>query len=143
MSVSPLVFLGEDNPQDVYLIKMAMVEHGLDCDLQVSRHGAEMLHCLAKITESYLAPRLIILDLNLPRHDGLEILSYVRGRNDLANIPVVILTSSDSPKDTRAAMQFGATEYIRKPSSLPDFLKIGAVFRSLLYQKEHQLLHGA
>jgi CheY-like chemotaxis protein len=139
MSVSPLVFLGEDNPQDVYLIKLAMVEHGIDCDLQVSRHGAEMLQCLAQITESYLAPQLIILDLNLPRHDGLEILSYVRARNDLANIPVVILTSSDSPKDTRAAVQFGATEYIRKPSSLPDFLKIGAVFRSLLYQKEHKV----
>ena len=141
MSVSPLVFLGEDNPQDVYLIRMALIEHGIDCDLQVSRHGADMLQRLGKITESYLAPQLIILDLNLPRHDGLEILSYVRARNDLATIPVVILTSSDSPKDTRAAVQSGATEYIRKPSSLPDFLKIGAVFRSLLFQREHKLLY--
>jgi DNA-binding response OmpR family regulator len=98
-----------------------------------------MLQTLAKITESCPSPHLIILDLNLPRHDGLEILSYVRARKDLANTPVVILTSSDSPKDTRAAVQFGATEYIRKPSSLPDFLKIGAVFRSLLSQREHKL----
>ncbi len=140
MSLSPLVLLGEDNPQDVYLIKLAMVEHGIDCDLQVSRHGAELLQQLTKPNEQFTPPDLIILDLNLPRHDGLEILTFIRGREHLALIPVVILTSSDSPKDTHAAVQFGATEYIRKPYSLPDFLKIGAVFRSLLYQKEHKLL---
>jgi CheY-like chemotaxis protein len=140
MSLSPLVLLGEDNPQDVYLIRMAMAEYGIDCNLQVCRHGAELLQQLAKSSEEITSPDLIILDLNLPRHDGLEILSFIRDRENLAMIPVVILTSSDSPKDTRAAVQSGATEYIRKPSTLDDFLKIGGVFRTLLYQKEHKLL---
>jgi CheY-like chemotaxis protein len=99
-----------------------------------------LLQQLAKSNEEITSPDLIILDLNLPRHGGLEILSFIRDRENLAMIPVVILTSSDSPKDTRSAAHSGATEYIRKPSSLDDFLKIGAVFRTLLYPKEHKLL---
>src|SRR4029077_12921599 len=79
-----------------------------------------------------LAPDLIILDLNLPRHDGIEILQKVRGTDRMAYIPVVVLTSSDSPRDREMATQLGATRYLRKPSSLEQFLDLGAVFKDLL-----------
>ncbi len=126
------ILLGEDNPEDVYLIQLAMAEHGIASDLQVASHGAEMLQVLTARMEHGPAPDLIILDLNLPRHDGIEILTYIRQRELLAHVPVVILTSSDSPNDTRAAARLGANEYIRKPSSLSEFMAIGGIFRALL-----------
>jgi DNA-binding response OmpR family regulator len=77
---------------------------------------------------------LIILDLNLPRHDGIEILQRLRENATLARVPVVVLTSSDSPRDRLLATQLGAARFIRKPSNLEQFLGLGAVFRELLEQ---------
>ena len=77
---------------------------------------------------------LIILDLNLPRHDGTEILQRLRESAEFAHIPVVVLTSSDSPRDRLVANQFGAARYLRKPSNLEEFLRLGAVFKGLLEQ---------
>jgi DNA-binding response OmpR family regulator len=82
---------------------------------------------------------LIILDLNLPRHDGTEILQRLREITALAHVPVVVLTSSDSPRDRLVASQFGAACYLRKPSSLEQFLRMGAVFKDLLEQGKANL----
>jgi DNA-binding response OmpR family regulator len=79
---------------------------------------------------------LIILDLNLPRHDGCEILQRLREIGELAHVPVVVLTSSDSPRDRLVASQFGAACFLRKPSNLEQFLSLGAVFKGLLDQKK-------
>jgi CheY-like chemotaxis protein len=78
---------------------------------------------------------LIILDLNLPRHDGIEILERLR-HTDLAHVPVVVLTSSDSPRDRQLAASLGAARFLRKPSGLEQFLSLGAVFKDLLHQRE-------
>lgn len=126
------IILGEDNPQDVYLIRLAIEQHGIKGDLQVYDQGAQLLRMLGAISEGEPAPDLVVLDLNLPGHDGLELLSFIRRQSTFANVPVVILTSSESPGDTRAAAEGGATEYIRKPTSLDEFLAIGGVFRMLL-----------
>jgi DNA-binding response OmpR family regulator len=72
--------------------------------------------------------------LNLPRHDGTEILQRLRESAEFAHIPVVVLTSSDSPRDRLVANQFGAARYLRKPSNLEEFLRLGAVFKGLLEQ---------
>jgi chemotaxis family two-component system response regulator Rcp1 len=77
-------------------------------------------------------PALILLDLNLPKHDGMEILSFVRLDNRLASIPVIVLTSSDSPRDRSTATQLHATEYVRKPSSLEECVTIGSVIQRVL-----------
>ncbi len=82
---------------------------------------------------------MIILDLNLPRHDGIEILQELQQSGWLEHIPVVVLTSSDSPLDRLMANELGATRYLRKPSNLEGFLGLGAVFKELLGQNEiHQ-----
>jgi DNA-binding response OmpR family regulator len=81
---------------------------------------------------------LIILDLNLPRHDGIEILRRLRETGVLARIPVVVLTSSDSPSDRLAASELGAACFLRKPSNLEQFLNLGAVFKALLRQAKAQ-----
>jgi CheY-like chemotaxis protein len=77
-------------------------------------------------------PNLILLDLNLPRHDGMEILQHVRQDCQLADVPVIIFTSSDSPADRLSATHLGVTRFIRKPSLLDDFIAVGAVIREVL-----------
>jgi len=136
------ILLAEDNPADVYLIREALREHGVKCTLRVASDGAEVLKIIS--SEESLADAqqnlgLIILDLNLPRHDGTEILQRLREITALAHVPVVVLTSSDSPRDRLVASEFGAACYLRKPSSLEQFLSMGAVFKDLLEQGKTHL----
>jgi len=130
----PEILLAEDNPADVYLIREALREHGVDCTLRVASDGTDVLHIISAEQSRPEAQRLalIILDLNLPRHDGIEILQRLQETPELAHVPVVILTSSDSPRDRLIANQLGAKRYLRKPSSLEEFLNLGAVFKDLL-----------
>jgi CheY-like chemotaxis protein len=133
------ILLAEDNPADVYLIRTALEEHGIGLTVQVAADGREVLQILYQqevLDESQL--NLIILDLNLPRHDGIEILQRLRGSGRLASIPVVVLTSSDSPRDRIVASELGATRFLRKPSNLEDFLSLGAVFKEVLGQAKAQ-----
>jgi len=129
--------LAEDNPSDVYLIRATLKEHGIDVPLQVAADGREVLQIFyqqAALPESQLS--LIILDLNLPRHDGIEILQQLRETEQLAHIPVVVLTSSDSPRDRILATELGAARFLRKPSNLEQFLSLGAVFKEILGERK-------
>ena len=132
------ILLAEDNPADVYLVREALREHGVDCALRVVSDGAEMLRMISsdQVRAGAVNLGLIILDLNLPRHDGTEILERLRDTIELAGIPVVVLTSSDSPRDRTLASQLGAACYLRKPSSLEQFLTLGSVFKNLLSGQE-------
>ena len=128
------ILLAEDNPADVYLIRRALREHGVDHTVRVSSDGKDTLQVLSR--EGAYAERqpvaLIILDLNLPRHDGIEILERLRATEEFDQVPVVVLTSSDSPRDRQSANRLGATLYIRKPTSLEQFLALGQLFKGLL-----------
>lgn len=126
------ILLGEDNPADVYLIRQALDEHGVKYELEVASHGGEMI---AAIAAGYM-PDLVVLDLNLPRHDGLEILKLIRDSSNFKDVPVVILTSSDSPKDRTAASLLAADCYIRKPSNLEEFMAIGKTLQALLCNRQ-------
>lgn len=128
------ILLAEDNPADVYLIREALREHAVDCTLRVASDGQEVLRIISAGDEDPAAqtPALIILDLNLPRHDGIEILQRLRESALLPHVPVAVLTSSDSPQDRAVAIRFGATRFLRKPSSLEQFLSLGSIFKELL-----------
>jgi chemotaxis family two-component system response regulator Rcp1 len=130
------VLLADDNPSDVYLIREALREHSVDCMLRVVSDGKDALGIISGETEGNWpgSLSLIILDLNLPRHDGIEILQKLRESPRLNHVPVVVLTSSDSPRDRVLANELGATRYLRKPSSLEEFLSLGAIFKDLLGQ---------
>jgi CheY-like chemotaxis protein len=127
----PEILLAEDNPADVYLVREALKEHGVQCTVRTAADGRDVLTLLAASDRAW-NPDLIILDLNLPRHDGIEILQKVRSTEAIANVPVVVLTSSDSPRDRTIANDLGATRYVRKPSNLEQFLQLGALFKELL-----------
>jgi chemotaxis family two-component system response regulator Rcp1 len=129
------ILLGEDNPADVYLIRQALEENGIHYKLTVAVHGGEILEVVTSSGSEI--PDLIVLDLNLPRHEGLEILKFIRESPELERVPVVILTSSDSPKDRLAASQLGASCYIRKPSNLDEFMDIGKTFHNLLADRDN------
>jgi CheY-like chemotaxis protein len=129
----PQILIGEDNPADVYLIRIALQEHGIGLPLQVAVEGGEVLRIIEQqelLAETEL--KLIILDLNLPRHGGLEILQRLRQSASLMSVPVAVLTSSDSPRDRLASTSLGAMRFLQKPSNLDQFLRLGAVFKELL-----------
>ena len=139
----PEILIADDNPADVYLIREALKEHGVTCSIQVAPDGKEVLEIISG-TNQPTAPHqfsLIILDLNLPRHDGLEILQRLRDTPRMDGVPVVVLTSSDSPRDREVANHLGAAYYLRKPSSLDQFLALGAVFKNLLAPPGATLRH--
>ena len=131
------ILLAEDNPADVYLIREALSEHGVDYKMRVVSDGRDLLRIITgeEPNAETKNVELIILDLNLPRHDGIEILERLRD-TDLAHVPVVVLTSSDSPRDRQLAASLGAARFLRKPSGLEQFLSLGAVFKDLLQQRE-------
>jgi len=136
------VLLADDNPSDVYLIGEALREHGVDCMLRVASDGKDALGIISGEAPGTGSISLIILDLNLPRHDGIEILQRLRQSAWLEHIPVVVLTSSDSPRDRLMANELGATRYLQKPSNLEEFLGLGAIFKELLGQNEKHVSQG-
>src|SRR5439155_3099676 len=135
----PEIWLAEDNPADVYLIRTALQEHGVACSIRVAPDGDEVLKFISGEGPAATARelRMIILDLNLPRHDGIEILEKLQKTPWMAGIPVVVLTSSDSPGDRLVANRLGAARYLRKPSSLDQFISLGAVFKDVLERAEN------
>ena len=126
------ILLAEDNPADVYLIREALKEHGIECPLHVVWDGREVLEYISEVDPDAHNLGLIILDLNLPRHGGIEVLQRLHETAGLAHVPVVVLTSSDSPRDRTVANELGAACYLRKPSNLEQFLGLGDVFKKLL-----------
>jgi len=128
------ILLAEDNPADVYLIRRALREHGVELSIRVSSDGKDALQLLSRegAYQERQSLDLIILDLNLPRHDGIEILERLRATEEFDRVPVVVLTSSDSPRDRQSANRLGATLYLRKPTSLEQFLAMGQLFKGLL-----------
>jgi len=123
----------EDNRADVILVREALEEHGIQCDLMVLSDGEQALKFVAKVEGGEVrCAELVVLDLNLPKASGLRVLERMRASPKCASVPVVILSSSDAPKDISEAKKLGATRYIKKPSHLEDFMNIGAIFKDIL-----------
>jgi two-component system response regulator len=129
------IFLAEDNPADVYLLREALgVDQDTQLELLVVQDGEEALDFVYRRGKfvSVPNPDLVVLDLNLPKSDGNDVLKAIRETEDLRDVPVVILTSSDSPKDRDAAERLGANGYITKPSDLDEFLSLGDQLRAFV-----------
>jgi two-component system, chemotaxis family, response regulator Rcp1 len=123
----------EDNPADVFLVRQALREAGIDFELQSFEDGEQALEALSRPAGK--APGLIFLDLNLPRLDGAEVLIRIRNMPALAEVPVAVLTSSESPADMHRAAELGAARFIKKPMALNDFLReVGRGARELLHR---------
>ncbi|NJL43295.1 MAG: response regulator [Pseudanabaena sp. SU_2_4] len=120
------VLLVEDNPGDAQLTKIALEEGKVRIDLNVVEDGVEALLYLRRIGKYATAtqPDLILLDLNLPKKDGCEVLTEIKADEALKRIPVVILTTSQSEEDILKIYNLNANCYITKPVDFERFVKI-------------------
>lgn len=123
------VILVEDNPADVEMTLDALNEHRLANKVHVLRDGAEALDYIMKNVDckagapDKLCPRVILLDLKLPKIDGLEVLKRIRADERTRSVPVVVLTSSNEEKDRIESYKLGVNSYIVKPVNFEDFAR--------------------
>jgi CheY-like chemotaxis protein len=120
------ILLVEDNPGDMDLVREALKEKKLCNNLHVSRDGVEAMAFLRREGKFADAPRpdLILLDLNLPKKDGREVLAEIKADDELRRIPVVILTTSAQDHDILSAYDLSANCYVTKPVNLDQFLEV-------------------
>lgn len=124
MKPMPYIFLVEDNEQDEILTIKALQKNKVLNDIKVARDGAEALDVLFnpefKNYEQDL-PQLILLDLKLPKVDGLEVLKKIRSNPKTKLVPIVILTTSKEDSDLLSGYELGANSYVRKPVDFHQF----------------------
>jgi CheY-like chemotaxis protein len=118
------VLLVEDDPGDELMTREAFADHKISNRLHVVRDGEEALHFLFRTGPHTGAPRvdLILLDLNLPKYDGRQVLGRIRSDPDLTHVPVVILTTSASEEDILRSYKLHANAYVTKPVDVNDFI---------------------
>jgi CheY-like chemotaxis protein len=120
------ILMVEDDPKDVELTMMALEGHNLANEVVVTRDGEEALDYLYRrgkyTTRSSDHPAVILLDLKLPKIDGLEVLRQVKTDNSLKIIPVVVLTSSNEEKDLVSSYTLGVNAYVVKPVDFHEFV---------------------
>lgn len=132
MSVWEIVVV-EDNPADVVLLKEALKHYGLACRLKHYSNGED---AATAIRAMVTAPALLLVDLNMPRVPGLELLHVIRASPVLDEVPVAILTSSRDPDDRVESERLGADAYIVKPPGYYDFVAtVGEAIAQLLQHK--------
>ena len=126
------IFIAEDNHADVLLLEEVMLSQGIEARIQVANNGEAAVAALEEMTAAD-APGLLVIDLNLPRIDGMELLQQVRSSAKFERTPVMILTSSQSAEDRLRAETLGANAFVSKPLTLPEYLAtVGAAVRSLI-----------
>lgn len=124
----PFILLVEDNPDDAALTSRVLRRIGNNCDVVLMADGVEALdflfaqgmHCGR---EPHDLPKVVLLDLNLPKLDGRQVLQAIRARDLTRYLPVVMLTSSDEYEDVAGGYRCGANSYVVKPVSFDDFVQ--------------------
>ena len=124
----PPILVAEDDPDDRLLIEEAAEASGLKSPLHFACNGEEVMTLLAELGRwdgnGGVGPALMLLDLNMPRMDGYEVLSAVRSAPELRTLPVIVLTTSRNPEDIRRCYDLGATAYVTKPSSFDGLVEL-------------------
>jgi chemotaxis family two-component system response regulator Rcp1 len=128
------ILLAEDNRGDVILVKHALAQHRVACDIFLVRDGGEALDFVARMGEAQEAPYpdVVLLDLNLPKVDGTAVLAEFRKKSQCARTPVIVITSSDASRDRERMEALGVARYFRKPLDLDAFLQLGLVVREVM-----------
>ena len=132
----PLILLVEDNPADVRLAQEVLRESGLEHDLLVARDGEQALKILRPDGQN-AAPRLpdlVLLDLNIPRIDGREVLRVIKSTEGLRRTPVLILSTSQADADVLACYDLHANAYLTKPVDLEEFTTLARLLREFWFR---------
>ena len=123
-----MILLVEDNPDDQELTRLAFAKHNLQNDLVIVNDGVEAIEYLfgredQENPDPRPLPAVVLLDLKLPRVDGLEVLRRIRAHPDTRALPVVVLTSSQEDQDVAASYSSGVNSYVRKPVDFVEFIE--------------------
>jgi DNA-binding response OmpR family regulator len=117
----------------VGLVREALEEHGVEGELVVLADGEAAINFIQSLDDQpATCPDLVIIDLNLPKRPGRDVLKFVRQSVACREVQVVILSSSDAQQDRAETLRLGASRYIRKPSRLEEFMSLGAIFKAML-----------
>lgn len=119
-----VILVVDDNPADVMLMGEALAECAANVTMHATSDGHEALRFLRCEQEHARAPRpsLVLLDINMPRIDGFEVLQAVRADRDLAELPVIMFTTSHADTDLRRSRELGASAYLIKPLGYAEYL---------------------
>jgi len=138
------ILLVEDNPGDVRLVLAALENAELSARVTVAKDGVDALAFLrgeGRYAKAPL-PQLIVLDLNLPKKDGREVIREIQDDSRLRNIPVVILTTSEHEKEILSICGHGRNRYITKPFELDHFMAVGQSIKDFLAHECHVAVDG-
>jgi chemotaxis family two-component system response regulator Rcp1 len=130
----PDILIVEDNPPDVFLIRAALKAANIDTPVHVVKDGEQATRFFDQADSDHAAPcpRLVILDINLPRKQGGEVLQHMRRSRKCSEALVVVVSTSESARDRESMITLGANRYFRKPSEYDDFMKLGNMIKELL-----------
>jgi CheY-like chemotaxis protein len=132
---SPIqIWLAEDNEADIRLLEEALQEHALVCNVRICRDGEEALRLagIAGFDDDAPCPDLLILDLHLPKVDGPAVLRRFRANDNCVKTPVIVFSSSISPKERSYVEAFSGVSFVQKPMGLDDYLKVGQLVKNVL-----------
>jgi CheY-like chemotaxis protein len=128
------VLIVEDNDSDVFLIREALTATGLFLSVHLAKDGEQALRFLDEAENSAQAPcpALVVLDINLPKVQGGDVLRHLRELSRCQGTKVLVVSTSDSTHDRNRMMKLGANGYFRKPSQYDEFMKLSDVVTALL-----------
>lgn len=126
------IFLADDDKDDWFIIEDSMSEIGSPGMIDFFSDGADLIDALNKLSNTNDFPKLIILDLNMPRTNGTDTLFLIRENDRFSNIPVIIYSTSVNLLEKQKCLELGAYDYITKPISATDNIEIAKLFVSFL-----------
>jgi CheY-like chemotaxis protein len=126
------VLLVEDNVGDVELVREALDSSGLLYVLEVAADFEYARNCIEGIGDTSHCPDVILMDLNLPKGSGWDLLRILRAHPKGGKVPVVVVSSSNSPSDRMRAPEFRVADYFRKPADIDEFMKLGPLIKNVL-----------
>ena len=123
------ILLAEDNHGDVLLVREALIESKIPHELHVVKDGAEAIEFVTRIGKPWhlTCPDLMLLDMNLPKADGIEVLETIRKHPECTATPVIMFTSSDWNNDRVRVAALGVKHYFTKPLEIDEYMKLGAL----------------
>lgn len=127
------ILIAEDDADDRFLLQAAFEENGFSDKLHFVENGVEVIEFLSDLKQvdpEKKLPRFILLDLNMPKKDGREVLKELKQHPELKKIPVVIFSTTNNEQEMRRCYELGANSYITKPNSFESLLKTVAALRS-------------
>ncbi|MEO6757827.1 MAG: response regulator [Saprospiraceae bacterium] len=132
------VVLVEDNEHDAFLVRTVLQDAGINHTLQVIEDGKAAIEYVDQIGTHTPCPDLLLLDINLPRANGLEVLSHFRNHHNCEHIPVIVFSSSVAPKEQARLAELHVSRFFQKPADYDKFAQLGIIVREVTGKEEQR-----